>query len=75
MIKLEFESVWSCYRIFKFFDKSIFLSSVFFKVFFTGINSSAKYYQDNKERIQKAVRERYQSLSFFYLELYPYYIY
>ena len=25
--------------------------------------SSAKYYQDNKERLQKRYRERYQSLS------------
>ena len=26
-------------------------------------NSSAKYYQDNKEILQKKARERYQSLS------------
>ena len=26
-------------------------------------NSSTKYYQDNKERLQKKDRERYQSLS------------
>ena len=26
------------------------------------INSSAKYYQENKERLQKAGRERYQNL-------------
>ena len=26
-------------------------------------DSSAKYYQDNKERLQKKARERYQSLS------------
>ena len=26
-------------------------------------NSSAKYYQDNKETLQKKARERYQSLS------------
>ena len=26
-------------------------------------NSSAKYYQNNKERLQKKSRERYQSLS------------
>ena len=27
------------------------------------INSSAKYYQDNKERLQKRTYERYQCLS------------
>ena len=26
-------------------------------------DSSAKYYRDNKERVQKKARERYQSLS------------
>ena len=39
----------------------------FFFFFFTYIkmskNSSTKYYQDNKERLQKKDRERYQSLS------------
>ena len=39
----------------------------FFKIFFTYIkmskDSSAKNYQDNKERLQKKARERYQSLS------------
>ena len=29
----------------------------------TSKNSSAKYYQDNKERLQKRARERYQNLS------------
>ena len=42
-------------------------SSNFFVFFFTYINmfkdSSAEYYQNNKERLQKKVRERYQSLS------------
>ena len=39
----------------------------FFVFFFTYINmfkdSSAEYYQNNKERLQKKARERYQSLS------------
>ena len=26
-------------------------------------NSSAKYYQENKERLQKKARERYQNIS------------
>ena len=43
-------------------------SLIFFIIFFfTYIKlskySSAKYYQDNKERLQRKARERYQSLS------------
>ena len=42
-------------------------SNNFFINFFTYIkmskNSSAKYYQENKERLQKKICERYQSLS------------
>ena len=42
-------------------------SGNFFVFFFTYINmfkdSSAEYYQNNKERLQKKARERYQSLS------------
>ena len=39
----------------------------FFLIFFTYIkvskDSSAKYYQNDKERLQQKARERYQSLS------------
>ena len=42
-------------------------SGNFFVFFFTYINmfkdSSAEYYQNNRERLQKKARERYQSLS------------
>ena len=42
-------------------------SNNFFINFFTYIkmskNSSAKYYQENKERLQKKICKRYQSLS------------
>ena len=40
---------------------------IFFIIFLTYIrtskNLSAKYYQENKERLQKKARERYQNLS------------
>ena len=40
---------------------------MFFLIFFTYItrskDSSAKYYQSNKEKLKKKARERYQSLS------------
>ena len=66
MIKLEFKS-----DIFKSFDKSTFLLILFYNFsynfFFIYIkmskNLSAKYYQENKERLQKKSRKRYQNLS------------
>ena len=52
----------SCFLI----NKKFFFFFFFYNLFFICIkisnDSSAKYYKDNKERLQKA-RERYQSLS------------
>ena len=36
---------------------------IFFHVFKKSKNLSAKYYQENEERLEKKARERYQNLS------------
>ena len=55
------------YSIFMSSNKSIFFINIFVKFFFIYIemskNSSSKYYQDNKERLQKRNSRRCQSLS------------
>ena len=60
MIKLTYSFFMSSNK------QKIFMIFFFYNLFFICIkisnDSSAKYYKDNKERLQKA-RERYQSLS------------
>ena len=53
-------------NIFKFSNKSVshkFFFNLFLDIFFIYINLSAKYYQENKERLLKKACERYQNLS------------
>ena len=60
MIKLKFES-----DIFESLNKSIFYNSFYNFCIYIKMskNWSAKYYQENKERLQKKAHERYQNLS------------
>ena len=65
MIQLKFK-----YNIFKSSNKSIFyksfeISFLYFIFIYIKISKNllAKYYKENKEKIQKKARERYQSLS------------
>ena len=65
MIQLKFK-----YNIFKSSNKSIFyksfeISFLYFIFIYIKISKNllAKYYKENKEKIQKKARERYQSFS------------
>ena len=59
MKKLKFKS-----DIFKSSNKSIFYKYfIFFFIIFSSKHLSAKYYQENKERLQKNACEKYQNLS------------
>ena len=65
MNKLKFESdFFKCYNKFIFYN---FFDNFFYKFFFIYIkmskNLSAKYCQENKERLQKKARQRCQNLS------------
>ena len=62
MIKLKFKSDFLKSSN-KFFYRFFFI--IFFNIHIKmSKNLSAKYYQENKERLQKKAHERYQNLSF-----------
>ena len=57
MEMLKLKTVWNCYSIFKSSNEWIFLM-IFFIYLKISKNCLAKYYQDNKERVQRKAHER-----------------